>query len=100
MTNSMRALQIFAGPVARAHLRERGLSPDDVRAIPAAAGGPKGLALNALDRFLFSQWLAGSEHTVHLLGASIGAWRMASACLPDPDAAFRQLAHDYIHQRY
>jgi len=96
----MQALQIFAGPAARAHLRERGLSPHDVRVIPAAAGGPKGLTLNALDRFIFAHWLAGSAHTVHLLGASIGAWRMASACLADPDAALAQLADDYIHQRY
>jgi hypothetical protein len=96
----MRALQIYAGPVARTQLRERGLAPSDVRAIPAAAGGPKGLALIALDRYVFGQWLPRSHQTVHLLGASIGAWRMASACLADPDAAFRQLADDYIHQRY
>jgi hypothetical protein len=37
---------------------------------------------------------------VHLAGASIGAWRMACACLPDADAALAQLADDYIHQQY
>jgi hypothetical protein len=37
---------------------------------------------------------------VHLLGASIGAWRMATACLADPAAAFAQLADDYIDQVY
>lgn len=76
------ALLVYAGPRARAHLRERGLQPADVRVIPAAAGGPKGLVLNGLDRFIFGHWLAGSTHTVHLLGASIGALRMASASLP------------------
>jgi hypothetical protein len=94
------ALQVFAGPRARAQLRERGLSAADVRVIPAAAGGPKGLVLNPLDRFLFGHWLARAAQSVHLLGASIGAWRMASACLPDPDAAFAQLAADYIAQDY
>jgi hypothetical protein len=94
------ALQIYAGPRARQHLRERGLNPQDVRVIPAAAGGPKGLALNPLDRYLFGHWLPRSEQTVHLLGASIGAWRMATACLDNADKAFAQLAHDYIHQRY
>jgi hypothetical protein len=96
----MRALQIYAGPRARAQLRERGLAAADVRVLPAAAGGPKGLVLNPLDRFLFGHWLAGGAHTVHLLGASIGAWRMASACLPEPDAALAQLAADYIAQDY
>jgi len=96
----MRALQVFAGPRARAHLLERGLQPADVRVIPAAAGGPKGLVLNPLDRFIFGHWLPASKQTVHLLGASIGAWRMASACLVDPDAALAQLADDYITQHY
>ena len=33
------ALQIFAGPVAKARLAERGLRAEDVGLIPAAAGG-------------------------------------------------------------
>jgi hypothetical protein len=98
----MQALKILAGPRARAQLRERGLAPADVRVIPAAAGGPKGLALNPLDRFLFGHWLPSNPapQSVHLMGASIGAWRMACACLPDADAALAQLADDYIAQEY
>ncbi len=96
----MRALQIHAGPRARSQLRERGLAPADVRIVPAAAGGPKGLALLPLDRFLFGQWLQDAPQTVHLLGASIGAWRMGAACLPDADAALATLAEDYITQTY
>lgn len=94
------ALRILAGPVARARLRERGLGPADVLAVPGAAGGPKGLILNPLDRFLFGQWLAGEGAPVHLLGASIGAWRMASACLPDADAALAEMARHYVEERY
>jgi hypothetical protein len=96
----MKALQIHAGATALKHLRERGLRPADVRIIPAAAGGPKGLILNPLDRFIFGDWLTGTSHPVHLLGASIGAWRMATACLEDPGAALAQMAEDYIHQDY
>jgi hypothetical protein len=94
------ALRVYAGPRARARLRERGLLAGDVRVVPAAAGGPKGLVLNPLDRFIFGVWLAGSAQTVHLVGASIGAWRMASACLADPAAAAAQLAADYVAQDY
>mgnify|MGYP001311071223 CR=1 FL=1 len=72
----MKALEIHAGPGALARLRERGLRPDDVGAVPAAAGGPKGLVLNPLDRFVFGDWLARGTRTVHLLGASIGAGTM------------------------
>ncbi len=96
----MQALQVFAGVRARESLRLHGLRPQDVRAIPAAAGGPKGLVLLPLDRFVFGHWLADSTQTVHLLGASIGAWRMAVACLPDADAALAQLGEDYVEQEY
>lgn len=95
-----RALRIYAGPRARDHIARHGLAPQDVRVVPGAAGGPKGLILGPLDRFLFGQWLAGSTHEVHLVGASIGAWRMATACLDDPVAGFATLERDYIRQHY
>jgi hypothetical protein len=96
----VKALAVYAGPRALKRLREQGLNPRDVRVIPAAAGGPKGLVLGPLDQFIFGDWLAKTDHTVHLLGASIGAWRMATGCLDEPAAAFAQLADDYIHQAY
>jgi hypothetical protein len=96
----MHALNIYAGPRAREHLRCNGLLPEHVRTIPAAAGGPKGLILGRLDRFLFTQWLPQSQQPIDLIGASIGAWRMATACLNDVGTAFTRLEHDYIHQHY
>ncbi len=96
----MQALHIHAGPKALAHIREHGFKPEHVGVIPGAAGGPKGLILGPLDRFIFGEWLAQSSHPVNLVGASIGAWRMATACLHDPVAAFERLEHDYIHQHY
>ncbi len=98
------ALRVYAGPRAQHVLRERGLRAQDVRVLPAAAGGPKGLILNPLDQFLFGEWLPGAGRELHLLGASIGAWRMATACLgrdaASTAAAFERLAHDYVHQHY
>ena len=96
----MQALHIHAGPKALAHIREHGLRPEHVGVIPAAAGGPKGLILGPLDRFIFGHWLPQSSQPVHLVGASIGAWRMATACLNDPVVAFERLEHDYIAQHY
>ncbi len=96
----MQVLQIHAGPTALKQLLERRIAPQDVRIIPGAAGGPKGLILGPLDRFLFGQWLADSSHTIHLVGASIGAWRMATACLHDPVAGFRELSDSYVRQQY
>ena len=94
------ALVVRAGPRALAHIREHGLSPADVAAIPAAAGGPKGLALLALDRFLFGEWLPQAPRERVLIGASIGAWRLAAAMLPDPVAGLQRLGDLYSEQRY
>ena len=96
----MQALRIYAGPKAMQHMAQNGLQPQDIGVVPGAAGGPKGLILGPLDRFIFGDWLAQSNHEVHLVGASIGAWRMATACLNDSLTAFKRLEHDYIHQHY
>ena len=55
------------------HIAQNGLQPVDIGVVPGAAGGPKGLILGPLDRFIFGDWLAASNHDVHLVGASIGA---------------------------
>ncbi len=96
------ALQVFAGPAAKARLAERGLRAADVGLIPAGAGGPKGLILNGLDRHVFGDWLPQSRQTVHLVGASIGAWRMATAALAHRDVAdaFHKMAEAYVTQQY
>ena len=96
----MQALHIYAGPLARQAIAKNGLQPGAIRTIPAAAGGPKGLILGGLDRFIFGDWLNGSAQPVNLVGASIGAWRMATACLNQSVFGFRRLEHDYIHQHY
>jgi hypothetical protein len=94
----MKALHIHVGERARRHIEAQGLAPQDIALLPAAAGGPKGLILNHLDQHLFGQWLPQGGHTVHLVGASIGAWRMAVAAMPDPVASFGDLARGYIQQ--
>lgn len=99
MTSPPRALRIYAGRKARQLVEQQGLQPEMV-VIPAAAGGPKGLILGPLDRFIFGHWLTQSHHQVDLVGASIGAWRMATACLNDSVHAFERLERDYIAQRF
>ena len=77
MTSS---LAIYAGKKAKAHIAKNGLQAKDIRVVAGAAGGPKGLLLLELDKFIFGEWLPTSSQPVDLLGASIGAWRMATAC--------------------
>lgn len=101
------AFTLHAGPLARAHVQAHGLMPSDVRCVPAAAGGPKGLSLLPLDRRLFGRdgWFARAQpatatEPLHLIGASIGAWRLLCAAQVDPDAALARLHDGYLAQRF
>jgi hypothetical protein len=94
------ALAIYAGRKAKAHIAKNGLQAKDIRVVAGAAGGPKGLLLLGLDKFIFGEWLKTSNQSVDLVGASIGAWRMATACMDDCEAGFDRLTRDYIAQDY
>jgi hypothetical protein len=91
-------IEVHAGEVARHHVQQRGLTPADIGAVPAAAGGPKGLALLPLDRLLAQEWLP-KTNGLELIGASIGAWRMAALAQPDPLPALDRLQHAYVHEQ-
>jgi hypothetical protein len=93
-----RAITVKLGSRARTQIAARGLAPGDIGCIPAAAGGPKGLALMSLDRWLFGTWLAEAGDLT-LVGASIGAWRMAAAVHEDPVAALTELERGYIEDQ-
>jgi hypothetical protein len=96
----MSALTFHAGPLALAQIRAHGLRAQDVAVVPAAAGGPKGLVFRALDQWLFGDWFPRAPRERILIGASIGAWRMAAACQRDPVTAFARLGELYSGQRY
>ncbi len=91
------SIEVRAGPRALAHLRARGVTPADIRCIPAAAGGPKGLALLPLDRRLHNAGYA--ERNMRLVGASIGAWRMTALASPDAPAAIERLRRAYVREQ-
>jgi len=96
------SLTLRAGPEALAIVRERGLRAGDVDILPGASGGAKWLAIAGLDRFLFGEFLQEPRaRPLHLIGSSIGSWRMACLAQRDPVAALARGHHAYIHeQRY
>lgn len=92
-------LQIRLGPLAREHIARNGLRAEDLAGITAAAGGPKWFVLKALDHWLFDEFLASRHSPLPLLGASIGAWRMAAG-IGGGGRAIDQLAELYSKQSY
>jgi hypothetical protein len=97
-----RLLSLRAGPDAYRLIRERGLRAEDVDILPGASGGAKWLVLAGLDRYLFGEFLAAPrERPMHLIGSSIGSWRMACLAQRDPVAALGRGHRAYIYeQRY
>ncbi|MGD8827588.1 MAG: patatin-like phospholipase family protein, partial [Gammaproteobacteria bacterium] len=95
------ALNILAGPQALPVIRERGLRPEDIDVVVGASGGPKWLVLSGLDRVLFGEFLIGRrERPLHLLGSSIGSWRLACLAQRDPVAALDRFRHAYIYEQH
>jgi hypothetical protein len=94
------ALTIKAGTRTFSRIRQQGLKPADVGILPGAAGGPKALGIQGLDLALFADWLPRAPRARALIGASIGSWRFASACLPDAGAGLRRLGELYTAQRF
>lgn len=91
-------LDIRLGTEARRRIERDGLRPEDIACVPAAAGGPKGLALLPFDRLFARDWLPRLR-AVELIGASIGAWRMAALAQRDPFAALDRLQHAYVREQ-
>lgn len=67
--------------------------------MPAAAGGPKGLVLIPCDRLLLQHGWLPEAAPVELIGASVGAWRMAALAQVDPLVALDRVQHAYVHEQ-
>jgi hypothetical protein len=103
MTTASSSIVLRAGARARQHIAQNGLAAADISAIPAAAGGPKGLALLPLDTYLFGEWLTTPRRDGKarlLIGSSVGAWRMTAAAQVDAVAALGRMRAGYFGQNY
>jgi len=98
--SSTENLVFLAGKKAFLKIREEGLKPEMVKVIAGAAGGPKWLVLNHLDRVLFSSWFKMRTKPLFLLGSSIGAWRFAAASQNNHQKAIDRFQAEYLDQHY
>ncbi|MYM25222.1 patatin-like phospholipase family protein [Duganella sp. FT135W] len=93
-------ITIRLGQRARQRIAAEGMQAADIAIVPAAAGGPKGLILHGLDCWMFGDFFKTAPRQRKLVGASIGAWRMAASAFRDPVAAHKRLVRLYAGQRY
>ena len=94
------SLTLRAGPKALAIIRERGLRSEDVDILPGASGGAKWLSIAGLDRYLFGEFLQSPRtRPMHLIGSSIGSWRMACLAQRDPVSALERGHRGYIYEQ-
>lgn len=95
-----RHLCFFAGKNAYIRIKEAGLQPEMIKVIAGAAGGPKWLVLNHLDRAVFHHWIGERTAPLFMIGSSIAAWRFAAVCQDDPLDAFNRFETAYLKQSY
>ncbi len=94
------SLTFLAGKTAYSLIKEKGLTPDMVKVIAGAAGGPKWLVLNRLDRAIFTTWLTDRKEPLYLIGSSIGAWRFSVMSSRKPLETQKIFEEEYTNQTY
>ena len=93
-------LQFLAGAGAYKEVREHGFDPSRVGTIAGASGGAKWLVLSQLDRVVIDRIFPHLSSPVHLVGSSIGAWRMICYAQDNPLQAIERFEHGYLNQQY
>ncbi|MCL1126699.1 alpha/beta hydrolase [Shewanella surugensis] len=96
----MSSLRFIAGPTAFNTILEKGLQADTFSQVFAASGGPKWLGIAELDRYLFGEFFKHRTSPLYTIGASSGAWRLASLAQENPVEAHKRLETLYINQIY
>lgn len=100
LTKKPPSLCIRAGHLAKQLILNEGLQARHVDIIPGAAGGPKGLGLQGLDRAIFGEFLPQYAMRRALIGSSIGSWRFASILAWGAQEGTERLAHYYTHMNF
>ena len=93
-------ITLLAGADALRIIRDRGLRAEDVDVVPAASGGPKWIVLHGIDRLLAGWLFAQRTRPLHVVGSSIGAWRLACLLQQDPLTALDRFREAYFAQSY
>lgn len=93
-------LLFLAGPGALDDIRRNGFCPTRIGTIAGASGGAKWLVLSQIDRVIMRRILPYLEEPVHLLGSSIGAWRLACYAQASPLDALQRFETAYLQQEY
>lgn len=96
----MSKLMFLAGQEAYDRIKQQGLTPQDIKCLVAAAGGPKWFTTYGLMRAIISDFLHDCSHPMHFLGSSVGAWQVTAALTSDPRAALDRLQQKYCNATY
>lgn len=97
---SRRDIRIAAGTHAYEVIRDGGLSWNDIRIYFGPAVGPRWLIAAGFDRTLIRSGHLGRVKPLLLLGASAGAWRLATWVQPEAEKSYSALIESYISAHY
>jgi len=91
---------VSAGSHAYAVIRDGGFNWDDIRIYFGPAVGPRWLVATGFDQTLIASGVFGRRKPIWLLGASAGAWRLATWIQPEAEKSYQSLMEAYITARY
>ncbi len=93
------SISVLAGDRAFEIIKDEGLDLARVKVFAGASGAAKFLILTGIDRVLMPL-LKHRKDPLHLIGSSIGAFRMAAYAHKEPIKAINTMEYGYIHQFY
>ena len=93
-------LIVKAGKNALAVIRDGDFDWNRVTTYYGPASGPRWLIASGFDLSLIQENCLGKNHPILLVGASSGAWRLASWTLPEAMKSYMELRHAYIETYY
>lgn len=96
----MNKLVFRAGREAFELIEKFGFSPEMVKAVVSAAGGPKWFTTYGLTRFIIGDLLNSVAHPIHYMGSSVGSWQMTAALTSNPSEAIDRLQKAYATSTY
>ncbi|MEI7589801.1 MAG: hypothetical protein WCJ49_00555 [Deltaproteobacteria bacterium] len=96
----MENVGIVAGKKAYQMIMDGGFSLNSVSTYFAPASGPRFFVATGFDLALIKNNCLGKNKIVWLVGASSGAWRLATWVQPQPDICYQKLINAYAEVKY
>ena len=100
VNSSYEKIELVAGREAYDLIKKEGFTPDLIKGVASAAGGPKWFTIYGLTKYIISELIPDDDIRRFFIGSSVGAWQMTAALTHNPAQAMERLRKSYGEHVY